>query len=76
MKKQTLRKSGYMSCVPVADLPAETGSQWHKLTTPFCLTTRELKKKLCEDGPEGCGEQCENWDVCMYGHAWVERAAS
>lgn len=72
MKNQNIRRAGYMSCIPSAGLPKPNGSKGYIPKTPFRMTRTELRKRLCEDGPDGCTEQCVNWDVCMYGHAWVE----
>lgn len=73
-KRNTIKSHGYIPCTPMRDMAKGTGeNKRYKRQTPFELTTNELLKKLCVKGPEGCGKQCDNWDVCLYGKAIVER---
>lgn len=74
LKQHGLLNSGYMRCRPIQKWSKEDGVLKENYRTPYHLTRNELKKKLCDDGPDGCGPHCENWNVCMYGHAWVEGA--
>lgn len=71
-RNSNLHRNGYMKVTTMANMGKVTEIPENK-RTPFNLTTNELLKKLCNKGPDGCNETCENWDKCLYGQAWKER---
>lgn len=64
----------FIPCRTMVNLDKTVPESINDHRTPSQLTTRELQKKLCDDGPLGCNEQCENWSVCKYGQEFVKRA--
>lgn len=73
-RSNELHRSGCLKVTTMANLSKPNEKPAAK-RTPFDLATTELLNKLCKKGPDGCNETCGNWDKCMYGHAWKERAA-
>ena len=71
MRNQNIKRFGYMSCTTSANFYKSGEVNEYFPKDPFCLTRKELKKKLCSDGPGGCTAACQNWSVCMYGQAWA-----
>lgn len=72
-RSNNLHRDGYMRVTTMANMGKPVERPTTK-RTPFDLATNELQKKLCQKGPDGCNETCGNWDKCVYGHAWRERA--
>ena len=71
-RSNSLHRDGYMKVTTMANLGKSSERPTTK-RTPFDLAPNELLKKLCQKGPDGCNETCDNWDKCVYGHAWKER---
>lgn len=74
-RSNELHRSGCVKVTTMANMSKPNEKPTAK-RTPFDLTTNELLKKLCQKGPDGCNENCANWDICLYGHAWKERSAT
>ena len=67
-----MKTHGYIPVMAMRDFSPDAEKPYRRLT-PFQLTTNELLKKLGSKGPDGCGRQCDCFDVCMFGRAIVER---